>query len=191
MNVWSDGIEWRTGADPYSEDELQSAERRWGFRFPPDLRELYLAGRPRSTDGTRIWDWARDEEASLEGILAWPLDGFIFDVESNKLWWPEWGARPADQAGRRAVLESVIRTAPKLIPIYSHRFIPAEPHEAGNPIFSVYQSDVVYYGALPRAYGTLPRAPIRSDPDAPWWPALRPISFWSTAVERSGLYGGL
>ncbi len=34
-----------------------------------------------------------------------------------------------------------------LIPIYSHRYIPSAPSEAGNPILSVYQTDVIYYGS--------------------------------------------
>jgi hypothetical protein len=34
-----------------------------------------------------------------------------------------------------------------LIPICSHRYIPAAPHEAGNPVFSVHQTDIIYYGA--------------------------------------------
>lgn len=38
-------------------------------------------------------------------------------------------------------------SAPKLIPVAGHRYIPASPCEVGNPIFSVYQTDVIYYGA--------------------------------------------
>lgn len=42
---------------------------------------------------------------------------------------------------------NVLKAAPRLIPICSHRYIPEEPHDAGNPVFSVMQSDVIYYGA--------------------------------------------
>jgi len=40
-----------------------------------------------------------------------------------------------------------VANAPKLIPLISHRYLPAEPCEAGNPVFSIYQSDIIYYGA--------------------------------------------
>lgn len=36
--------------------------------------------------------------------------------------------------------------APLLSPIYSHRYIPAIPYEANNPIFSIRQTDIIYYG---------------------------------------------
>jgi hypothetical protein len=63
------------------------------------------------------------------------------------LWWPEWGEEPASPDARKEVLRSVVSHAPKLIPLIGHRYLPEEPHEAGNPVFSVYQSDVIYYGA--------------------------------------------
>ena len=33
-----------------------------------------------------------------------------------------------------------------MIPVYSHRCIPAEPFESGNPIFSMYGADIMIYG---------------------------------------------
>jgi len=33
-----------------------------------------------------------------------------------------------------------------LIPIYSHRYIPSRHCEINNPIFSVHQTDIIYYG---------------------------------------------
>lgn len=36
--------------------------------------------------------------------------------------------------------------APKLIPILSHRYQPGEPHLAGNPGSSVYQTDSIHDG---------------------------------------------
>jgi hypothetical protein len=35
---------------------------------------------------------------------------------------------------------------PKLIPVYAHRYISSEPNEAGNPVYSVQQTDIIYYG---------------------------------------------
>lgn len=33
-----------------------------------------------------------------------------------------------------------------LVPVYGHRYIPAQPHESGNPVVSVYQTDIIFYG---------------------------------------------
>jgi len=30
--------------------------------------------------------------------------------------------------------------------VYFHRYIPARPHLSGNPVLSVYQTDIIYYG---------------------------------------------
>ncbi len=48
---------------------------------------------------------------------------------------------------RIALAERHLRSCPTLIPIYSHRYIPEQPHTAGNPVFSVYQTDIIYYGS--------------------------------------------
>lgn len=33
-----------------------------------------------------------------------------------------------------------------MIPIYAHRYIPTTPLESGNPVFSIMQTDIIYYG---------------------------------------------
>ena len=42
--------------------------------------------------------------------------------------------------------------APKLIPLYGNRYLPAEPEAAGNPVLSVQQTDIIYYGTDLRRY---------------------------------------
>jgi hypothetical protein len=130
--------EWGAG---YSQSELDAAQGRYGRRFPPDLIELLLDRRPLSG-----WDWRSDEEG-IRRALDHPLDGLLFDLEHNDLWWAEWGDRPATAYERAEVVTAIVNAAPRLIPLVGHRYIPEIPHEAGNPVFSVMQSDVIYYGA--------------------------------------------
>ena len=40
----------------------------------------------------------------------------------------------------------MVDQAPKLIPVFSHRFLVAEPCRAGNPVISIHQSDIIVYG---------------------------------------------
>src|SRR6478735_667220 len=129
---------WTQG---YTRDELDAAQERFELRFPPDLVELLLDRRP--IEG---WDW-RNDEAGIRRALDHPLDGLLFDVEHNDLWWPEWGERPTSAGDRADVLTAVVHAAPRLVPLVGHRYIPEEPHQAGNPVFSVMNSDVIYYGA--------------------------------------------
>lgn len=63
------------------------------------------------------------------------------------MWWPEWGEKPKALLDQGKKLGEVIAKVPKLIPLDGHRYLPETPNERGNPVFSVYQSDVIYYGA--------------------------------------------
>ena len=169
--------DWTSG---YSQAELDAAQARFGLRFPPDLVALLLERRP-----LHGYDWRTDDE-SIRRALAHPLDGLLFDLEHNDLWWPEWGERPATAGARAEIVTAAVEAAPRLIPIMSHRYIPEEPHAAGNPVFSVMQSDVIYYGADLADYferefshGRFPGTPVRSD--------LRRIPFWSDLVDRNNM----
>jgi hypothetical protein len=164
--------------DGYSQSELDAAQERYGLRFPADLIDLLLDRRP--VDG---WDWRKDDEGIRE-MLAHPLEGILFDVEHNNLWWPEWGSKSASAIEREAVVVSVVAAAPRLIPLIGHRYIPEEPNERGNPVFSVMQSDVIYYGSdladyFEREFHPLPGRPAVAD--------ARYIPFWSDLVDRNGL----
>jgi hypothetical protein len=51
-----------------------------------------------------------------------------------------------------AVARAAVEAAPRLIPVFAHRYLPAEPEDAGNPVFSVHQTDIIHYGADLRSY---------------------------------------
>jgi hypothetical protein len=168
---------WTSG---YTRAELESAQQRFGLRFPPDLAELLLERRP--ADG---YDWRIDDERIIQALRA-PLEGLKFDVEHNALWWPEWGERPATPAERAEVMRDLVQAAPRLIPILSHRYIPEHPSEAGNPVFSVMQSDIIYYGADLADY--LSREFFRDPSRIPVSEPNRRIPFWSDLVERNSMF---
>jgi hypothetical protein len=163
-------VRWSKG---YTQQELDRAQQRFGLVFPPDLIALLRQMRP--VEGH---DWTNDAE--ITRALAWPLEGLLFDVERNNMWWSEWGVRPADAHARREVLTSVVSRAPKLIPLIAHRYLPQEPHEQGNPVFSIHQSDVVYYGANLEDY--FAREFLGYD-HRPWIEPTKHIPFWSDLVQ--------
>ncbi len=132
-----------------SEGELLAAEERCGSRFPPDLRGFLSAALPL---GREFPNWRVLDDPSLERRLNWPFDGIRFDIEHNSFWRPEWGHRPPELSVAIEVARGFVATAPRLIPICSHRYLPSEPAESGNPVFSVYQTDIIYYGRDLRSY---------------------------------------
>ena len=112
---------WQKWDWDFKERDLRQAEERFGLRFPPDLFD-FLQER-RFPQG---YDWAGDG-AAIEVALGRPLEGILFDVEHNDIWWLEWGDRPTTETERADVVAAVIKAAPKLVPLYSHRYLPAEP----------------------------------------------------------------
>jgi hypothetical protein len=134
------GVQFDPGLTP---DEFAAIKAEWGFRFPPDLREFLSLALPVS--GGWI-NWRTGDREAIRNALSWPLEGLCFDIEHNVFWLAEWGDRPAQLAGAIEIARRAVNAAPTLIPICSHRYLPATPAEAGNPVFSVYQTDVIYYG---------------------------------------------
>src|SRR5262249_51256843 len=123
--------------------EVAVAESRFGFQFPPDLRAFLQTALPK---GRRFPDWRAGSEAELRDWLDLPRQGVVFDVECNGFWLDEWGPRPIPLAEAKSIAEQLVASAPRLIPVYMHRMIPAEPHLPGNPVFSVHQTDIIVYG---------------------------------------------
>ncbi len=91
-----------------------------------------------------------------------------------------WGPKPSDLGDAFGVVRQQVADAPKLIPIYSHRYIPCEPSKEGNPIFSVYQTDIIHYGYDLTSYLVAEFAIPK-----PSWVATtpRPIKFWSNLID--------
>jgi len=159
-----------------SDAEVWAIERRFKFGFPPDLRGLLQFGVP---VGRFFPDWRGDPQ-QLEERFDWPYEGIRFDVENNNFWLPAWGERPTDAEARSEIVRQAILEAPRLVPVFSHRFVPNVPNANGNPVFSVHQTDIIYYGNdladyFHREFGV----PL------PGWAARapRPIRFWDEALE--------
>ena len=123
--------------------EVGAVEDRFGFRFPTDLRSFLQTALP---TGPRFPDWRTPSSSALVDQLAWPFEGIAFDIEKSAFWWEPWGPRPAALPDAIAVAKAAVDCAPRLIPVFGHRYLPAEPDLAGNPVFSVYQTDIIHYG---------------------------------------------
>jgi hypothetical protein len=122
--------------------ELDVAQEQAGASFPPDLCELLYETLP---VGPKFPDW-RDAQATMQSWRERLVATVHFDVLHNGFWLPEWESRPEHPEESREAVASHLAAAPAMIPIYAHRAIPNEPLAAGNPVFSIYQTDVVVYG---------------------------------------------
>lgn len=158
-------------------EEASRAEQLFGFVFPPDLRELLSLVLPL---GREFPNW-RDPE-SVRPRMDWPFQGIAFDIEHG-FWRRNWGTRPSDTVEALAIARTAVGEAPKLVPIWGHRYIPADPPEAGNPVLSVYQTDIVFYGGNLRKYLRLECRTISHEEAMSG--EVRRIPFWTELVEEN------
>lgn len=169
--TWLPGTRWSGGLTEY---DIVRAEKRWDVAFPPDFRlflrylhtttpKMQRLGYDESTEHpgefragmsdvpSSFYNW-KDKPESLQGAFGWLLKGILFDVERAELWRPSWGNKPATPEARLQRVRELVRAAPKLIPVYGHRYLLAHPCQPGNPILSIWQTDVVMYAPNLRSY---------------------------------------
>ncbi len=155
---WQQGTRWLSGL---SEQEIVTIEQHYQVRFPPDYRlflqvlhsvDRPLVGARYSDDKTMIpttapsfYNWQTDTEA-IQATYEWLVEGLVFDVQHADVWLPSWGAKPTTAEGQEARVRELVNAAPKLIPVFAHRYLLASPCEAGNPVLSISQSDIIIYG---------------------------------------------
>lgn len=162
--------------------EFDSVHERFGFHFNPDHRSFLATVLPL---GDRWPDWRNGDDVELQTWMESVAEGFIWDaLHQNPPFWPSsWGILPSSPEGIATTVRRELRAWPRLIPIYAHRFTPASPSPSGSPVFSVWQTDIVYYGANLLEYlaNEFPLGQGRK--------TLSPISvrvpFWSRFIEAA------
>lgn len=150
-------------ASGLTESELRAVEERFGFTFCAIHRELLHRALPVDGDeGTAItddtegragceraprWpDWRSGPVEDLRRRLAWPIEGVLFDVQHNDFWSDAWGHRPTNDEAAQRLARQNLRGLPPMVPLYGHRYLPSAPCPDDPPVFSIHQSDVIYYG---------------------------------------------
>ena len=167
--------------------EFDRIERAYGFEFADDHRAFLAAGLPVDDGPTEgrwtLWpDWRNGDPDKLRERLAQPVDGVLFDVEHNRFWYKAWGDRPTDTQEALATARTHLARVPRMVPVYSHRCVPAGRGTWGHPVLSIMQTDVIYYGTdladfVYQQFGgpCLDRMDERWDPQAT-------VEFWSYFV---------
>ena len=168
-------------------EEVLRIQDKFEFKFPPDLKHFLQKALPTS-QGFYDWRLSLKSEFVADNIksqLQWPLEGMLFDIENNNFWVDPWGPKPNSITEQFAIAEHYFKTYPKLIPIYSHRYIPSEPNINDNPVFSVYQMDIIYYGNNLSAYLAKEFRFSLSDNFEISEEPKREIEFWTWCVDNN------
>lgn len=174
--------------DGLTDTEVVDIENTFQITFPLDLKSFLQIGLPIS-DGFINWRLGLKSKKKCDAIksrLDWPWEGMVFDIENNFFWLQSWGEKPKGLDKRIKIARKHFETYPKLIPIYSHRYIPEFPNESGNPVFSVYQMDIIYYGANLEDYfiEEFKLNDLKNSEKQPY----KKIEFWTDTVENDETY---
>lgn len=153
--------------------EREALERVLGFTFGPEHAELLELALP---VGPSWPDWRGGDPEELRGRLDWPIAGVIFDVRNSAFWPASWGERPTRAAEAESLAREQLAAVPRLVPLFGHRCLAADPRYAPSPVFSVYQTDVIFYGDnlvdyVAREFGGVPPEPSERV-RVPFWSAL-------------------
>ncbi len=145
----NEGIIFESGL---TEDEFKFIEDLYGIKFPPDLKLFLGIALPISNNFVNWRDYSEQNIIKIREKIEWPLEGMIFDIEANSFWYDGWGQKPSSLEVAVGICKREFKNVPQMIPICSHRYISSKPFEENNPVFSIYQTDIIYYGENLESY---------------------------------------
>ena len=126
--------------------EIEETEKLYDISFPVELKCLYSVGLPVSKSFYNWRNTSKENVQRIKDILNMPIRGLISDLEINNFWCDDWGEKPTDIRDAKSILLERYNKAPHMLPIYAHRYMPFIPNETDIPVFSIMQSDIIYYG---------------------------------------------
>ncbi len=133
-------------ADGLDRDALSKIGEIYGFTFPSSLAEFYSYGVPTGEAFLNWGDLSKENIAKIKHILdTAPYNGLLFSV-NNGFWLDSWGKRPENKDELEARVGELIKNAPKLIPVFGHRYLPIIDGVDDPPVLSIVGSDAIYYG---------------------------------------------
>lgn len=165
-----------------TEEERKKVEEIYGFKFPQALADFYSCGVPclSSAISFPLWkDFNENNVRAIKKMIEDPINWLKEDVK-NGFWLKSWGKRPENEEEALEVFSRVASKAPKLIPIYSHRYVPVIEGVDDPPVISTVGMDTIIYGGNLSEYlqneffgGKLSTVPAVS------------IPFWSEIIENA------
>ena len=138
-----------------SSSEIAEIEKLYDIYFPSELKGLYSVGLPVSSGFYNWRDVSVDNVECIKKTLKRPILGLQTELENDfggdgfphdDFWYDGWGDKPNNFNQAYKILLTHYNNAPKLIPIYGHRYMPFIQNSEEAPVFSIIGSDIIYYG---------------------------------------------
>ncbi|KAI5074989.1 hypothetical protein GOP47_0010950 [Adiantum capillus-veneris] len=130
-------------AEGLTDEEFCNIESTFGFTFPPDLEAILQEGLP---VGEGFPHWRNGSHAEMQSWLHLPIKALCSEVMCGRFWPSEWGVRPNQSADTVRSATNELKRVPTLVPVYANCYISCFPVQAGNPVFLVQDSTILYCG---------------------------------------------
>jgi hypothetical protein len=167
-----------------TDDEFAHIEHEFGFEFADDHRAFLAAGLPLNAARRPGWpDWRSGDPDALRQQLMWPVEGVLFDVANDNVWHRSWGERPEDPEAALETARLNLARAPRMVPVYGHRCLPAGRGTFGHPVLSIWQTDIIYYGTDLVDYVHQEFCEPGMDRTDPRWDPRGSVPFWLDFCE--------
>lgn len=135
------GVEFEAGL---TYDEIIKIEKIYGIQFPKSLKEFLMEGLPVSN---AFYNWRNVEHDNInfiKKIITLPIET-VDELAEEVCWCDDWGEKPENEMDIAEKVREKLKNAPKLLPIYAHRYMPMLLDEQ-IPVVSVHNTDIIYYG---------------------------------------------
>ena len=160
-----------------TEKEISYAEEFYNIKFPNNYKEMLMNFVPVS-NGFYNWnDYSKENVNLIKNMLELPYEDIIFDIRENDFWLEQIGEHSNDVEERIKMFNNYKNNIPKIIPIYSHRYVISD-NNVEYPVISIHQTDVIYYGANLLEY-------FENEFNKTYnISKINKISFWSDIIEK-------
>ena len=153
-------------------NELNEIEKVYRIKFPDSLRNFLMEALPVSRGFYNWRDTSNDNVNFIKRVIKEPLLD-VYNMAGEVYCYDEWNNKESVAGEVRRRLE----TAPVLLPVFSHRYMPMLEMKKDPPIISIHGVDIIYYGKKLEDYfdiefGTKNQAEMEFDD-------ITPIPFWS------------
>ncbi|MBF0788317.1 hypothetical protein IR123_10590 [Streptococcus sp. 19428wC2_LYSM12] len=129
--------------DGLTKSEIKELERIYHISFPKDWVDFYSQILP---IGIGFYNW-RDKSIGniqfIEEAFLKPYNDILACYEEIE-WNDIWGVEPRNLQHKLVKIRSLLEEAPRLIPIYGHRYLPIMKNSA--PVLSIHDIDIICYG---------------------------------------------
>lgn len=143
------GLEFAEGL---TNEEIIYIENLYNITFPKELKDFLKIKLPISNGFYNWRDYTEKNKENINKAINMPLEGLLFDIEYNNFWVETWEKIDEEKIDiKKQEFLKKYQKAPKLIPIYKHRYMP-DINKGNIPILSVVQSDIIVYGKNLRDY---------------------------------------